>query len=146
MLICCWVSSTIIIPRTRGEKFLHRGSVERVLYCGSIDNYADPLLGIKHHNNSQNKRGEVSKPWKCGKGPTLWKHKGLIRCWVSSTIIIPRIRGERFLHRGSVERVLHRGSIEDYVDLLLGIKHHNNSQKKRGDVPTLWKCGKGLTP
>ena len=70
----------------------------------------------------------------------------LIHCWVSSTIMIPRTREEKFLHRGSVERVLHRGSIEDYVDLLLGIKHHNNSQKKRGDVPTLWKCGKGLTP
>ena len=30
-----------MIPRTREEKFLHRGSVE---------DYADPLLGIKHYN------------------------------------------------------------------------------------------------
>ena len=39
-------------PKTREEKFLHCGSVERVLYCGSMDDYADPLLGIKHHNDS----------------------------------------------------------------------------------------------
>ena len=32
------------------EKFLHHGSVERVLYRGSMDNCADPLLGIEHHN------------------------------------------------------------------------------------------------
>ena len=41
--------------------------------------------------------------------------------------MIPRIREEKFLHRGSVEKVLHRGSIEDCVDLLFGIKHHNDS-------------------
>ena len=50
----------------------------------------------------------------------------LIHCWVSSTIMIPRTREEKFLHRGSVERVLHRGSIEDCVDPLLGIEHHND--------------------
>ena len=32
------------------EKFLHRGSVQMVLYGGSMDNCTDPLLGIKHHN------------------------------------------------------------------------------------------------
>ena len=39
-------------PRTREEKFLHCGSVEKVLYCGSMDDCADPVLGIEHHNNS----------------------------------------------------------------------------------------------
>ena len=34
------------------EKFLHRGSAERVLYRGSLDDYVDPLLGTKHHNDS----------------------------------------------------------------------------------------------
>ena len=34
---------------------------------------------------------------------------------------------EKFLHCGSVERFLHHGSIEDCSDLLLGIKHHNDS-------------------
>ena len=32
------------------EKFLHCGSVESVLYRGSIEDCADSLLGIKHHN------------------------------------------------------------------------------------------------
>ena len=52
VLIHCQVSSTIMIPRTRDEKFLHRGSVEKVLHCGSMDDCADSLLGIKHHNDS----------------------------------------------------------------------------------------------
>ena len=39
-------------PRTREEKFLHRESVERVLHHKSIEDYVDPLLGIKHHNDS----------------------------------------------------------------------------------------------
>ena len=102
------------------EKFLHYGSVERVLYCGSIEDCADPLLDIKDHNRFLC-RGNV----------------------------------EKFLHHGSVERVLYRGSMDDCVDPLLGIKHnkdfqmllgiknHNNSQNKRGEVPTPGKCGKG---
>ena len=52
VLIHCWVSSTIMTPRTRTEKPLHCASVEKVLYRGSMDNYADPLLGIKHYNGS----------------------------------------------------------------------------------------------
>ena len=39
-------------PRTREEKFLHHGSVEKILYRGSIEDCADLLLGIKHHNDS----------------------------------------------------------------------------------------------
>ena len=41
-----------MIPRKRKEKFLHCGSVERVLRLGSIEDCANPLLGIKHHNDS----------------------------------------------------------------------------------------------
>jgi len=34
------------------EKFLHRGSAERVLYHGSMDDCADPLFDIEHHNDA----------------------------------------------------------------------------------------------
>ena len=33
------------------EKFLHHGSVERVLYRESIEDCAYPLLGIVHQND-----------------------------------------------------------------------------------------------
>ena len=52
VLIYCWVSSTIMTPKTREKKFLHYESVEKVLHCGSMDDCADSLLGIKHHNDS----------------------------------------------------------------------------------------------
>ena len=41
-----------MIPRTKEEKFQHNRSVERVHHRGSIEDYFDPLLGIKHHNES----------------------------------------------------------------------------------------------
>ena len=58
-----------------------------------------------------------------------WKPKifVLIRCWVLSTIMNPRAKKEKFLHRGSVERILRHESIEDCMDPFLGIKHHNDS-------------------
>ena len=56
-----------MIPRTREEKFLHRGSVRRVLCRGSIEEYADPSLVIKHNNDFLNKRKEVSTTRKCGR-------------------------------------------------------------------------------
>ena len=52
MLIRYWVSSTIMILSTKEEKFVNRGSVGRVLHHGSIEDYANPLFGIKHHNDS----------------------------------------------------------------------------------------------
>ena len=112
-------------------KFLHRGSVERVLHCGSMDNYAYSLLGIEHHNDSY-----VVEMW--GSSYTVEMRKGsytveawtivLIRCWVSSTIMFHMSwkRGE-FLHHGSVGRVLHLGSMDNYTDPLLGIEHRNDS-------------------
>ena len=66
-----------MIPRTAEEKFLHHGYVERVLRHGNIENCADPLLRINQHNDSKNKKGEVTTPWKCGNGPTPSKHKRL---------------------------------------------------------------------
>ena len=39
----------------------------------------------------------------------------LLRCWVSSTIMIPRTSEEKFQHHGCVERVLRYGSIEDVL-------------------------------
>ena len=52
VLICCQVSSTAMIPRTREEKFQHRGSEEKVQNQGSEDDCVDPLLGIKHPKDS----------------------------------------------------------------------------------------------
>ena len=65
VMICCWVSSTVTIPTPwkygkvntvwkcgKVEKFQPHESEEMVLYCGSMDDCADPLLGIKHHNDS----------------------------------------------------------------------------------------------
>ena len=41
-----------MIPRTRDEKYLNHGSAKRFLYRRCMDNCADPLLGIEHHNDS----------------------------------------------------------------------------------------------
>ena len=66
MLIRYWVSSTIMILRTTDEKCLDRGSAESVLYHGSVDDFANSLLCIEHHNDSYiGKRGEVPTSWKC---------------------------------------------------------------------------------
>ena len=72
------------------EKFLYCGSVERVPYLGSMDNYADPLLGIKLHNDSY-----AVETWRSSYIVELWKGAYsveakkivLIRYWVLSTII-----------------------------------------------------------
>ena len=71
------VLGTRMSPRIGEEKFLHRRSVEWDLRRESIKDCAGLLLGIKHHNDSLNKRGEVPTPWMCGKGLTLWRHKRL---------------------------------------------------------------------
>ena len=52
VLICCWVSSTIMIPRGKDEKFQHCGSVESYLHRGSIRYCADPLLVTKQNIDS----------------------------------------------------------------------------------------------
>ena len=69
-----------------------------------------------------------------------------IRCWVSTSTMIPKTREEKVLHRGGVEMVQHRRSKKDYADPFLGIKYQNDSYNKRGEVPTPWMCEKGLTP
>ena len=68
MLIHCWVSSTIMTSRTRVEKFLHGGSVERVLHRGSLEDCADPLLGIKHHNDYY-----AMEAWRSSYTMEVWK-------------------------------------------------------------------------
>ena len=90
------VSTNIMISRIREQKFLYRGSVERVLCHGSIEDCADPLLCINHHNDSQDKRGEVPtlKVWKVSYDVEE-KTIVLILCWISSTITIPRTREEK---------------------------------------------------
>ena len=77
-----------------------------------MDDCADPLLGIKHHNDSC-----IVEVWKSFYTMEVWKWSYtveawmivLIRCWVSNTIM-------------------------------------NLALWKREEVPTLWKCGKGLIP
>ena len=55
-----------MILRTRDEKCLHHGSAESVLYHGSMDDFANPLLCIEYHNDSYiGKRGEVPTLRKC---------------------------------------------------------------------------------
>ena len=66
-----------LISRKRDEKFRHRGTVEKVLRCESTKDHVDLLLGINNHNDSSNKRRDVPKPWKYGKGLTQWKHRRL---------------------------------------------------------------------
>ena len=130
MVIRCWVSSTVMIPRTRDEKFLHHGSARRVLHRGSIEDSAYTLLGIVHHNDSY-----IVKRWRSSHTVSEWKRSYametwtimLIRCWVSSTIMILGIREEKFLHHGSAERVLYRRSMDDCANPLFGIKHHKDS-------------------
>ena len=56
-----------MIPGTREEKFLHRGGVERVLHRESIEDCADPFLGINHRNRllEQEKRSSYTvEVWK----------------------------------------------------------------------------------
>ena len=67
--IHCWVTTTKKISRIGGEKFLHCGTEDKVLRGGSVNDCADPLLGI-------------------------------------NTIMNPRTKQEKFLHREIVERVL----------------------------------------
>ena len=63
-----------MIPGTREEKFLHRGGVERVLHRESIEDCADPSLGIKHYNRFLRcgnvekflHRGSVERVLHCG--------------------------------------------------------------------------------
>ena len=74
-----WISSTIVIPRTREEKFLLGRNVEKVKHRRSIKDCANPSLGIKHPNDSKNSRGEVRIPWMCGKVSTSWKLRRLCR-------------------------------------------------------------------
>ena len=123
ILIHYWVSCTIIIPGTRVEKFLHRGIAERVLYRGSMDDCANPLLGIEHHNDSN-----VMEAWRSSYTLEVGRQSYAVEVWrSSSTIMIRGIKDEKLLHCGCAERVLCRGSMDDGANLLLGIMHHNDS-------------------
>nr|POE76419.1 hypothetical protein CFP56_19866 [Quercus suber] len=101
-----------------------------VLYRGSMDDCADPLLGIKHHNIIY-----AMEVWRSSYVMEVWKGYNvmeawtivLIHCLVSITIMAPRPRHEMFLRRGSVERVVYCGRMDDCADPLLDIKHHNDS-------------------
>ena len=41
--------------------------VQKASYA--VEAYADPFFGIMHHNDSENKSGEVTTPQKSGMGP-----------------------------------------------------------------------------
>nr|POE76423.1 hypothetical protein CFP56_19870 [Quercus suber] len=164
VLIHCLVSITIMIPRTRKDKFLHRGSVERVLYCGSMDECTDlllekflhrgsvekdlyrgsmddcanPLWGIEHHNVI-----DVVEAWRSSYAVEVWKR--VLYCgsmddcanpFLVLVAIITRTAGEeKFLDRGYLERVLYCGSMDNYADPLLGIEHHNDTYSVKA-----WRC------
>ena len=95
MLIHCWVSSTIMVHTPCNvEKFLHHGSVERVLYHGNMDDCADSLLGVKHHNDSYvvvvRRSSYTMEVWKGSYTVEAWMIV-LTRYWVSNTIMIPML-------------------------------------------------------
>ena len=56
------------------EKFLHHGNVERVLYCGSVEDCADLLLGIKHYNDSY--------------AVVVWRSSYTMEVWKGTCIIL----------------------------------------------------------
>ena len=87
------------------EKFLHRGSVEKVLYSGSMDDCADPLLGIEHHNDPY-----PVVAWRSSYIVGVWKGSFPVEAWTIMLI---------------------RWVLSTIID----------SWNKRGEVPTLWKCG-----
>ena len=61
-----------MIPRTREEKVLHRGSVERVLHYRSKEDCANPSLGFKNLAIPRKweekflQRGSVERVRRCG--------------------------------------------------------------------------------
>ena len=109
MLIHCWVSSTLMIPGRRDKKFLHRGTAKRFLFFESMDDYANSLLGIDHHNNYN-----AVEAWRSSYTVEMWRRSYVVEAWmivlicfwISTTIMITGTRDEKFLHYGSVERVL----------------------------------------
>ena len=66
--------------------------MERVLCRGSMDDFADPFLGIEHHKDSY-----IVEAWRSSCKVEVWIVSNtvgartivLIRCWVLSTIMIP---------------------------------------------------------
>ena len=63
-------------------KFLHRGSVERALCRGSLDDCADPLFGIKHRRYSY-----TIKACKSSYTMEVWKGSYIVDAW---TIVLIR--------------------------------------------------------
>ena len=71
-------------PRTRKEKFLYRGSVERVLHCGSMDDYADLLFGIEHHNRlleQERRSSNTLEVWKWSYAVEVQKGSYNVEAW-----------------------------------------------------------------
>ena len=73
-------------------KFLRRGSVEKVLHHGGVEDCAYRLLGIEHHNDSFTleawRSSYIVEVWKGSYALEAWTIV-LIHFWVSSTIRIP---------------------------------------------------------
>ena len=63
------------------EKFLHRGSAERVLYRGSMDDCADSLLGIEHYNDSC-----ALEAWRSSYIVEVWKGSYTVEAWTITLI------------------------------------------------------------
>ena len=71
----------IPMPWKRG-KFLHRGSVEKDLHHGSMDDSAEPLLGIKHFNDSY-----TMEAWRSYYTVEVWRASYTVEAW---TIVLIR--------------------------------------------------------
>ena len=105
-----------------------------------MDDYIDPLLGTKHHNDSY-----TMEAWRSSYTMDEWRGFSIVEArtimlvlyWVSSITMILGIRDEKFLQQGKAENVQYHVSRDDCADPLLGIEHHNESYTgKRGEVPT----------
>ena len=66
----------------RVGKFLHRGSVARVLHCGSIEDCAYPLLGIEQHNDSY-----AMEKWRSSYAMEEWRGSYTSKAW--TIVLIP---------------------------------------------------------
>ena len=61
----------------RGDKkFLHRGTVKRFLFFGSMDDFVNPLLGIDHHNDYN-----AVEAWRSSYTVEMWRGSYVVKAW-----------------------------------------------------------------
>ena len=82
--------------------------MERDLHSGSIEDCADPLLSIKHHNRFLC-HGSMEKFLQCGSVERVLHHGSMDNC---ADPLLGIEHHNRFLCCGSMEKFLHHGSME----------------------------------